>query len=461
MKPFFRFLTVVFTAAFSAACTFAQSPESQTPAQNSQQKQQPVPGGQYALNAGAPANAQKLTLQEAEQIAIQNHPQIQAAMNLAQAAKAQVTQTRSAYYPTINGSFTGADSESNSRIAAGYLNNPIVFERYANGISVSQLLTDFGRTHNLVKSSDLHAQAQQENVVISRADVLLQVNQAYFAALKAQALLSVAQATVNARQLASDQVTELAKNKIKSELDVNFANVNLSQAQLLLIQVQNNLQASFARLSAALGYADLRVFQLAEEPMPSALPVDASPLIQQALRDRPELISQRLAVSSAQSYATAERDLKLPTLSALGVAGLVPYNSPQIAPRYAAAGFNLNLPIFNGHLYGALENEAQQRAQAETQRLRNLQDLVVRDVQTAFLDAQSAYLRLDVTQRLLNEANQALDLAQSRYKLGLSSIVELTQAQLNQTEASIEQASARYDYALQTATLNYQLGALR
>jgi outer membrane protein len=461
VKPFLQLLTVVFAAAFSAACAFAQSADPQGPAQNSQQHQQPVPVAQNALNAGVPANAQKLTLQEAEQIAIQNHPQIQAAMNLAQAAKAQVTQTRSAYYPTINGSFTGADSESNSRIAAGYLNNPIVYERYANGISVSQLLTDFGRTHNLVKSSDLHAQAQQENVVTSRADVLLQVNQAYFAALKAQALLSVAQATVNARQLASDQVTELAKNKIKSELDVNFANVNLSQAQLLLIQVQNNLQASFARLSAALGYSDLRVFQLAEEPMPAALPVDASPLIQQALRDRPELISQRLAVSSAQSYATAERDLKLPTLSALGVAGLVPYNSPQVAPRYAAAGFNLNLPIFNGHLYGALENEAQQRAQAETQRLRDLQDLVVRDVQTAFLDAQSAYLRLDVTQRLLNEANQALDLAQSRYKLGLSSIVELTQAQLNQTEASIEQASARYDYALQTATLNYELGALR
>ena len=409
-----------------------------------------------------PLNApvQKLTLQQAEQIALQNHPQIQAAMNLAQAAKAQVTQTRSAYFPTIYGSFTGADADSGARIAAGLLNNPTVFERYANGLTVSQLISDFGRTHNLVTSSDLHFQSQQENVVTSRADVLLQVNQAYFNALKAQAVLTVAEQTVATRQLASDQVTELARNKIRSELDVNFANVNLAQAQLLLIQAQNGVQASFAQLSAALGYSDVHTFQLAEMPMPGSPPVDLTQLLQQAMRDRPELISERLTVTSAQKFAVAQRDLKLPTLSALGVAGLVPYSGPQVAQRYAAAGFNLNLPIFNGRLYSAMETEAQQRAAAEDQNLRNLQDAIVRDVQTAYLDVQSGFQRLDVTQRLLNEANQALELAQSRYSLGLSSIVELTQAQLNQTEASIEQASARYDYEALTAALNYQLGAL-
>jgi outer membrane protein len=404
---------------------------------------------------------QKLTLQEAEQIAIQNHPRIQAAMNLASAAKAQVTEARSTYYPTVYGSLTGAEAENNSRIAAGVLNNPIIFDRYANGVTVSQVITDFGRTHELVKSSNLHAQAQQESVVATRADVLLQVDQSYFASLKAQAVLAVAQETVKARQLAADQVIELAKNKIKSELDVNFANVNLAQAQLLLIQAQNDLQSSFARLSAALGYSDQRTFQLTDEPLPAAPPLDVSILIQQALKDRPELVGQRLAVGSAQNYATAERDLKLPTISALGAAGLTPYNEAPLAPRYAAAGFNVNIPIFNGHLYGALQSEATSRAQAESQYLRDLQNQIVRDVQTAWLNANSAFQRLSVTERLLNEANQALDLAQSRYSLGLSSIIELSQAELNQTEARIAQASAAYDYEAQYSLLNYQLGALR
>ena len=408
-----------------------------------------------------PQTVQKLTLQEAEQTAVQNHPRIQAAMNLASAAKAQVTQARSAYYPTIYGSLTGADAQSNSRIAAGALNNPIIYDRYANGVTVSQLITDFGRTHELVKSSNLRAQAQQETVVITRADVLLQVDAAYFAALKAQAVLAVAQETVKARQLASDQVTELAKNKIKSDLDVSFANVNLAQAQLLLIQSQNDLQSSFARLSAALGYSDQRTFELVEQPMPPALPMDLAALIQQALKDRPELVGQQLTVKSAQSYATAERDLKLPTISALGAAGLVPYNAPPLAPRYAAAGFNVNIPIFNGRLFSALQSEATSRAQAENQYLRDLQNQIVRDVQTAWLNANSAFQRLSVTERMLNQANQALDLAQGRYSLGLSSIIELSQAELNQTSARIEQASAMYDYQAQYSVLNYQLGALR
>jgi outer membrane protein len=411
---------------------------------------------------------QTLTLQQAEQIALQNHPQIQAAADVAGAAKEQVTQARSAYYPLAYGSATGSYAENNTRIGAGEINSPRVFDRYGNGLTVSQLVTDFGRTHELVKSSSEHARAEQENVVTTREQVLLQVDQAYYAVLRARAVLTVAQQTVKSRQLVSDQVTELQKNKIKSGLDVSFANVNLSQARLLLIQSQNDVQASFAQLSAALGYDGQRTFQLADEPLPGAPPADVATLIQQALRDRPEVIGQRLGVQSAQSYATAERDLWFPTVSAVGVAGLVPVvaagglaSTTLPAPRYAAAGFNVNIPIFNGHQFGALRAEANYQAQAQNQYLRDLQNRITRDVQIAWLNANSGYQRLSVTQQLLSEANDALDLAQSRYRLGLSSIVELSQAQLNQTQALIDETSAKYDYEAQISALNFQLGALR
>ena len=405
-------------------------------------------------------NAQPMTLKEAEQIAIQNHPQIQAATNLAAAARAQVKEVRSEYYPQAYGSATGAVAENDSRIAAGGLNNSIVYDRYANGVTVNQLVSDFGRTHELAKSSNLHAQAQQENVTTTRADVLLQVDQAYFGVLREKAVLQVAQETVKNRQLVADQVSALAKNQLKSTLDVSFANVNLAQAQLLLVQAQNDLQASYAELSTALGYGDQRTIEPAEEPMPSAPPADFSQLIQQALRDRPELIGQRLDVNSAKSYATAERDLWMPTISAVGTAGLVPYREDELASRYAAAGFNVNIPIFNGHLYGELRNEADARARAQEQYLRDLQNRIIRDVRTSWLTANSGFQRLSLTDQLLQEATQALDLAQARYKLGLGSIVELSQAQLGITEAQIEQASAKYDYQLQLSVLNYQLGAL-
>jgi len=77
-------------------------------------------------------------------------------------------------------------------------------------------------------------------------------------------------------------------------------------------------------------------------------------------------------------------------------------------------------------------------------------------VRTSWLNASTAYQRVAVTQQLLEQANLALDLAQSRYKLGLSSIVELTQAQLQQTQAEISNAQAGYEYQLSLAILTYQ-----
>ena len=408
----------------------------------------------------AAQNSQSLSLADAEKIAIQNHPQIQAAGYLAVAAQARVTQARSAYYPQAVGSLTGVESETNSRISAGALNNPIIFDRYANGIAVSQLVTDFGRTHELVKSSSLHAQAQKENVVTSRADVLINVDRAYYSVLRAQAVLRVAEETVKNRQLVSDQITALEKNKLKSGLDVSFANVDLAEAQLLLIQAQNSVEGSYADLSAALGYSDEKTFTLAEEPAPPAPSPNVAELIAQALQNRPELVSRRLDVSSAQSYATAERDLWLPTISAVGVAGLAPVHEDLLGSRYAAAGFNVNIPLFNGHEFGALRAEANAEAKAQEQYLRDLQNGIVREVRKAWLESNAAFQRLSVTDQLLAQATQALDLAQQRYKLGLSSIIELSQAQLNMTQAEITQASAKYDYETAISALNYQIGAI-
>jgi outer membrane protein len=405
--------------------------------------------------------AQRLTLAEAESIAIQNHPRIQAATELASAAAAQVREVQSLYYPQANGAATGSYAENNSRIGAGYLNSPALFNKFADGVSVSQLVTDFGRTHQLSKSAHWHAQAEQENVVTTRADVLLRVNLSYFGVMKAQSVLRVAEETVKARQLVADQIGELAKSSLKSGLDVSFANVDLARAQLMLVQAQNDVQSSYAQLSDALGYSDQRTFQLVDESLPGAPAPDVAPLIVEALQNRPEIVSQGFDVRSAKSYATAERDLWFPTISAVGVTGLIPYRQDTLPSRYAAAGFNVSVPIFNGKLFNAEHTEASARARAQEQNLRGLQNRIAQDVRTSWLNAIAAFQRLSLTQQLLDQTTQAFDLAKGRYQLGLSSIIELSQAQLGLTEAQVEQVSAQYDYQVQTANLNYQLGRVK
>jgi outer membrane protein len=405
--------------------------------------------------------AQPLSLHDAEARALQNHPQVLAGQYTAQAGAETTREARSAFFPIAYGSVTGAEAQDGSRIAAGGLNNPIILDRVAAGVAVSQLLTDFGRTSDLVQTASLRAQALQQSAVTDRADVLLRVDRAYFSALRTQAILRVAQDTVSARQLVADQISALAQSNLKSGLDVSFAKVNLSEAQLLLLQARNDQAAAFAALAAALGQSDAPAYVLNEEPLPPTPPADEATLVVQALRDRPDVVAERLARESAAKFADAEHALWFPTISALGAAGLAPYHQAGINSPYSAIGVNVTVPLTNGGLFSARHAEATLRARVEAERVRDLENRVSRDVRVALLDAQSGYQRLDLTNQLLDQAAQSQELAEARYNLGLSSIVELTQAQLNKTRAEIEQASARYDYQARMAALRYQIGALK
>jgi outer membrane protein len=403
----------------------------------------------------------KLTLADARRLTIENNPQFGAAKLTASAAHQVAPQYRSNLLPQLTGVATGVGADSGSRLAAGVLNNSIVYSRVAAGVSASQLLSDFGRTRSLMASSDLHAQSQDQTTEATRADILLATTRAYFAVLRAQAVLTVAVQTVSARQLVADQVSALAENKLKSTLDVSFANVNLADSRLLLSQARNDLSSAKAELAAAMGLPRQTDVTLADEPMPGAPPASVDPLIQDAISNRPELKSLRLEHSSAERFAKAEHALHYPTVTALGAAGVVPAGEPEVPGRYGAAGVNVSIPILNGGLFKARQSEAEFKAQAAAKNIDNLANSVMRDVRVAYLNAQTAYERVGLTDQLLQQAQLSLDLSQTRYNLGLSSIIELSQAQLNLTSAQIGSASARFDYAAQYAAVQYQIGALR
>jgi outer membrane protein len=405
--------------------------------------------------------AERLSLSDAEQRALDAHPQVREGRLAAQAANEGVREARSAYFPTIYGSLTGAAAPDGTRIAAGALNNPSILDRAAGGVTATQLVTDFGRTRDLVQTQRLRADAQEQDATLLRASVLLQVDRAYFDVLRAQAVLRVAQQTVEARQLVVDQVTALAASNLKSGLDVSFARVNLSQAQLLLVQAQSDVQASFAALATAMGSSLAATYELRDEPLAAPPTEDASVTIARALRDRPDVAAERLSSQAAAKFADAEHALWFPTVGAIGVAGVSPYRESGLNDHYSAAGVNVTVPLSNGGLYSARHAEALFRAEAEDEARRDLENRVARDVTLALLQVKTAYQRVDLTNQLLIQASDALELAQARYDLGLSSIVELTQAQLNKTQAEIEQASVRYDYQTRMAVLRFETGALR
>lgn len=402
-----------------------------------------------------------LSLEQAQQIALRNHPKIAAAELTAQASGFQVREARSSYFPTVSGNVTGVGTEHGSVLSAGAVTTSSIYSRQSTGVVLNQLITDFGRTADLTKSAKLRNESENQNVTNTRAQVLVTLQQAYYRALAAQSVLKVAQATLSLRRVTLRQVTALAQSALRSTVDVSFAQVNESQAELDLFRAENDAIASHSELSAAMGYDHDQPFSLNDEPLPAPLNPNVDALIQEANRERPDLAALRLNQKALDRYADAEKDLRNPTISLGAVAGVAPVRDPRLPESYSGAGVNISIPVLNGGLYKARREEAQAHAAAAAKDVQDLSVQVARDVRVAWLNANDAFRRLDVTARMEAQANESLRLAQARYDAALGSIVELNTAQLNQAAAQIAAASAKYDYLSARAALNYTMGLLR
>jgi outer membrane protein len=401
-----------------------------------------------------------LTLAQAEALALKNNPQITIGKLRALAAQQYVREARSALLPNAYVSVTAVAANPGSRIAAGGLNNPVLFPRAAIGATVSQLVTDFGRSTSLLSSSEYQAKAEDQNSVVTTAQIVLVVDRAFYNVLEMRDLVTVARQTVDSRQLLVDKIKALADAKLKSDLDLSFTMVDLARGKLLLLEAKNNYEASLAVLSAILGFSDEQEFQLVEEPGQIAPPtLDVLALIQQALQQRPEVAALRNEVQAAQEFSSAEHDLWRPTITALGVVGEAPVRDDHIPNWYGGVGVNINIPVFNGFLYNTRAKVADLQTEASRQKLADLRNNIARDVRTSWQDTNRAYERMTVTKQFREQAGLALELAQSRYNLGLGSIVEFSQAELGKTEADIADTDAKYQYRLTQIVLAYSMAA--
>jgi outer membrane protein len=412
-------------------------------------------------DAPGPKSTQaNLTLADAEMRALKNEPRLLAEQFRAQAANKRITESRSGYFPQVFANLTAVDASGDSAVAAGALTTSSISPRAAGGASLVQMITDFGHTSNLVQSSRFQAKAAGQDEESIRQSMLMQVREAYFAAQGAESVRKTAQAVLDFRRVTLRQLTALAQSQLRSTLDVQFAQVMVSEAELAVVRAESNVQKAQAQLAASMGEEGDTDCTLADESLPPGPDADPAGYINEAIANRPDLKALRFHGESATHEARAERDRNYPTVNALASGGEVPIHDSTIHHEYGAVGFNINIPIFNGGLYTARAAEAQLEARAADKDASLREVEIVRDVRMTWADARDAFLQIDVTQRLVDEANVAMRLAQARYDAGLGSIVELNQAELNQTSALITAASAEFDYLRSMAAFQFALGDL-
>jgi outer membrane protein len=412
----------------------------------------------FLLAATLSAQNPILSLEQAHEMALANHPLL-ASLDYSSRASAETPkQILSALAPQLSAGITGSVADDNTRFAYQGLSSPLLVSRFGAGIQLNQLLTDFGRTRLLANSATSRADAQKEIVKSTRLQILSAVDRAYYSILRARSITRVAEQTVQARQLIVDQVEALTRSQLRSTLDLSFAKVNLSDAQILLNRARNELGSAEAEFTSALGLRDRPAYQIDDRPVNETLPPEAEPLVMRAINERPELRQLSLEIQAASQLLDAEKKLSRPTVSFVGAVGALPLANGNFPNRYGAAGVSLSLPLFNGRLFESRQAEVALRMRAIEKLKESSSNQIARDVRTAFLNARNAFDRLRLTQELLNQAKLSLDLAQTRYDLGLGSIVELSQAQLSQTAAEVSGANARYEYQILRSVLRYQLG---
>ena len=287
-----------------------------------------------------------------------------------------------------------------------------MYERAAGGLTLSQMITDFGRTNNLVATAALRAKAADMNAVATADQIKLAVDEAFYNALQTFCLLKVAQQTVISattgvrpdHDAVPEQIAFAARRQLcRCQPGAGQAS-SAGCAEQLSGRAVGALRRFWATRRNNRSIWSTRETEL--KPPPDAV----SQLEDEAFSNRPEIASQGYEYQAAQHFQKAERDLLLPDIEALGVVGRTPYSSTiaGVSPFtswYGAVGVNVNVPIFNGFLYPARSREAGIRAQAANEQLRDLKDRIANDVRTSWLSAITAYNRIGVSQQFVDQTS--------------------------------------------------------
>ena len=406
-----------------------------------------------------------LTLQEAIRTALEKHPALQSSEFAVRGAEARAKQAEAPYYPQVGGSAiqTNGSLRSNSVLRpAGALIQPNQSD-VTVGVVASQTVYDFGQTASRIDAQRSDKTRFEKDAMTRRAEVVLGVERAYFNVLKRKRLVEIAEQTVREREVIKRQVEILYRNQLKSKLDFGLVQVQLSDAEFLVIRARNDLTAAFADLNNAMGIEGPATHSLEEIPVTVEPPSTLENLVGEAMDRRPELLALKERVRTAEHRIRAASTLNFPTLQVVGSAGDTEHisNRPNLQEGgWWGVGGVVSVPIFTGFLIQNQVAEATARQREAQAVYRTVAQNVQLQVKDSFLDVVTLIEQVKVAQQQVMIAREALSLASQRYKLGLGSIVEVTQSEVAVTAAETRLAETQYDAKIAEARLRYAVGGI-
>jgi len=403
-----------------------------------------------------PPHLDSLSIRRAVELALEHHPSLRAAEASVRSSSASLTQARSTYYPSLN------ISASASRTDGAFVFNPSIepriqtYNSYSAALQLQQTLYDFGRTGGRVSANDSFLEASMLDSQSARDLVVMNVQLAYF-------ILAQAQRVVDVNELAVESATKhLVQAKAfytvgrRALFDVTKAEVDLANANVNLIKARNDLRLGRVQLENVMGIHPAGGYALTDtlSITPFSMTLDSAKGL--AFSRRPELRSAQIRVEANQSLASSSWSQHLPTLSAFGTWTWSAFGFPLFS-RWNA-GVTLTVPVFQGFAVSGQVEQAEANADAARASLDELRESVILEVEQNYLVVKESAERIAAAAKLVEQAEQNLNLSERQYTAGVGTAIEATDAQLTLSNARITYIQAMYDYNSSLVRLRRAIG---
>lgn len=416
---------------------------------------------------GDPATGPVLTLREAIDLALTQHPSLRVRQAEVEAARQRVWQQAAGYLPS--GGYTYVYSRQQRPISAavggvnvggdqGQQRRPSaqLYNFHSTNVGLSQVLFDFGRTLDAIRAAQATVEASQADLETTKQAVIFNTKQAYYSVLSSQRLLQVAEETVQQNQKHVEEAQARFEVGLAPRFDVTQAQVQLSNAMLDRVAARNNVALARETLRTALGITGPFDYTLVDTLTREPVVFDDEALLNQAYANRPELRSLRAQEQAATRNVSALQKRYLPS-----VTGNAQYNwTGRDYPLQEGWSWNVTLtfPLFDDILTAARVGEAQANLRGVQAQQEDLRQQVALEVRQSLLNLREAEERIRVSEQTLVQAQENLTLAEGRYGAGVGNIIELTDAQVLLTSARANTVQALYTYKTVVAELEKAVG---
>jgi outer membrane protein len=402
-----------------------------------------------------------LTLEDAIQLTLVNQPLIEQALEQVNAADAKIKEQDSYYYPQIDGFLTYARIGPIPSIGFGDINYELApANNYNAHITAYQLVYDFGQRDAQVDLNKAYKLSSQDKVTLIKNDLTYQTVQIFYAILFLRKSVDVKDEQINNLKKHLEITTKKFESGSATDFDILTTKVRIADAENQKIEIVNELSKAEIKLRSILDIAPNAKLNLSGEIKVDSMDYDSATLIDEALKNRPEMKLARDAESSSIASKQVASLTNIPKLSVLADYGIKNGYQPNIDVLRGnwVLGINATIPIFDGNLRAAKVEEADANIKSSSANILTVERDIKVDVEQASADIKANSLKISTTVVQVEQAIEAVSRAEIQYRYGVITNLDLIDAETSLAQARLLYLQAQYKNIISNYKLKKAIG---